>query len=463
MKKFISVVIALFLLISLNLPIFSAYYTTTYSMLSDHLALCSGSSGVCFLSYHCGDCHIERLTPDAGSSDLHLNHSISAAAVFGNTAVALCNDVTNNQLEVYTYRYDTDVLESFSIDNYRYYTDVGFYYDSSGIYLVSDRSADIIEQYNASGTLVNRYTFNSAVTQLGSDYNCRIFAVSAKTLYRLNGKQFNALSGSGVSSPVTWFSGDLLSDAVGKVYRIQNDSCMMLFQCDANVGKANACIVDQVVYYPCGNQIFGYRVSSGEKCFSISLNSAISDLYAYRGYIYAVSNSGKPSVVRIHPDEFTDLTPRYESTQSPESQDSPDNDQQNEPDYLIASELYDIDFNTYRISGIPAGTTFAQLKKNIRHDGYTMSLYRDGKQKKSGNCGTAMTVVFDSDRATYTFELSVNGDITGEGNVNSRDLNILMEYLIDTYDFNGVYTLSADLSGDGIVDVKDLALLHRMF
>ena len=74
-----------------------------------------------------------------------------------------------------------------------------------------------------------------------------------------------------------------------------------------------------------------------------------------------------------------------------------------------------------------------------------------------------MLAVFDSDDARYTFELSVIGDITGEGNVNSRDLSLFMEYLIGTADFNGVYVTSADLSDDGKLDVKDLAMMHRMY
>ena len=470
MKKIFSVIIALILLICAILPISSAYDTTTYRMLSANLALISDSSGVCMISYQGGDCHIERLAPNAYCADLNLDHTIAAAGVFGNTAVALCNDVKNNQLEVYTYRMDTDILDSFAVNDIRDYGGCGFFYDDSGLYLVSDRDTGVVEQYSTAGVLLHRYSFNSAVSQLGRDYSGNAFAVSAKTLYRLSGSRFNALKGSGVSVPVTCFSDDLLSDAAGNIYRIRSNTCAYLFSTDAAYGKSVPCIIDDTVCYPCGNQISGYLVDSGVKTAELTLDCTLSGVYSYRGYVCAVSAGSVPTVCKIRLDEFTDLTPQRETVRQ-ENNPAPDNSptegliQYNDydtPDYLISSSVYNIDFNNYRISGIPSGTTFAQLEQNILHDGYEMQLYRDGIEKSSGNCGTAMTVVFDSDRAIYTFELSVIGDITGEGNVNSRDLHLLMEYLIDTAAFNGVYLISADLSNNGVVDVKDLALLHRM-
>ena len=467
MKKLLSVVMSLFLLIGLTLPMFSAYHTTTYRISSDHLTLFSDNSGASLLSYRGGECHYERLTPSTGSADLHLNHSITAAGVFGDTIVTLCNDTDYDQLVVYTYHSDTDVLDSFTINGLQYYTDCGFYYyNNSEIFLLSDRSSNIIEQYSTSGLLRTRYTFNSTVSQIGRDYRGNMFAVCAKTLYYWNGSRFTACGGSSVSVPVTWFSDNLLSDSSGKVYRIQNSSCNLLFTASADFGKTTPCIIDDVVYYPVGKQIYGYRITNGEKLSEISLSDSIIGLYAYRGKVYAVSDSVSPVVAEIRPDEFTDLTLKQPSPQQNNASPSPDNNNadgnSSDPDYIISSSVYRIDYDSYRISNIPAGTTFAQLKQNITHNGYNMSLYRDGSQKEYGNCGTAMTVVFDSDRAKYTFELSVIGDITGEGNVNSRDHTRLMEYLIGSYWFNGVYLLSADLSGDGVVDVKDLALLHRM-
>ena len=130
-----------------------------------------------------------------------------------------------------------------------------------------------------------------------------------------------------------------------------------------------------------------------------------------------------------------------------------------DPASEISSDVYQIDFERYHITGISSGTTVAQFRSNIRYSGYSLAIHRDNEVRKSGNVGTAMTAVFTSSNDSLTFELAVDGDLTGEGNRNSRDLNLLMDYLIGAAQFNGVYEIAADISGDHIVDVVDLALL----
>ena len=98
----------------------------------------------------------------------------------------------------------------------------------------------------------------------------------------------------------------------------------------------------------------------------------------------------------------------------------------------------------------------------MSYDGYSLTIYRGNTVKKSGNIGTAMTAVFESDEFIYTYELAINGDITGEGSCNSRDLNTLMDYLIGASDFNGVYMLAADVTNDNKVDVCDAAKLKSI-
>ena len=462
LKRVLSVIIALFLMLSPNLPEFSAYQTTTYQMSSDNLTMFSDYRGVSLISYHGGDCHIERLSPTVSSSDLHFKHHISAVSVSGNTVAALCNDSANHQLEVYTYRPDTDVLDSFAVNGVLYYGSRGFCYVDDSIYLVSDRNINTVERYSSTGALQRRYAFDSAVTQLGADYRGNVFAVSEKRLYYLNNNRFTAYGGNTVTAPITYFAGDLLSDASGSVYRIQNTNCCLLFKADADCGGIHAAFSDGIVYYPCGYMIYGYRLGTGEKVSEKELSSDICGVYADRGSICAVVNNGSPTVCRIVPKEFTDLTPKYTPTYAEPMTAASEFSTDAQSDSIISSSIYQIDFSKYQISGIPSGTTFAKLKSNIRHDGYEMRLYRSGSRVKSGKCGTGMTVIFNSDRASYTFELSVIGDITGEGSVNSRDHTLLMEYLLGSADFSGVYFISADLDNNQRIDVKDLALLHKM-
>lgn len=458
LKKFFSGVIALFLFlcIAASLPSF-AYQTTTYNLSADRTTLFRNDTGAYLLSWSGSEAHIEKLIPDAYGANLRLNHPIASAGVFGDNVVLLSNDVANHQLEVYTYRAETDVLDSFTVNDVRYYTDRGFYYDGSSIYLVSDRSTNTIERYAVSGKKTDSYSFESDIIQLSADYRGNIFAVCADTLYLMNGNRFAACA-SGIAAPILWFDDSHFSDASGRISTYSGGICRTLFCADAEYGRHHACSTDGVVYYPCGETIYGYDPDTGKKTASFSAGVRINDLFAHNGCIYALSDSGTPVVLTIRADEFTELI--YPDDPIPDPVNRPDN--VIERDYRITSDVYRIDNNNYTISGIPSGTTPAQFKRNIRCDGYDLSIFRGGSRKTSGECGTAMTAVFDSDRYRFIYELSVIGDITGEGNVNSRDLNCLTEYLIGSVRFDGVYLTSADLSGDGVVDVKDLALMHRM-
>lgn len=464
LKKFLSIILALFLIFSLTLPLFSAYQTTNYHMSSDNLTLHTDNNGTYMISCSGAKCHVEKLSPDTYGADLQLDLPISAISVFDDTIVALCNDIRNDQLCVYTYRADTDLLNSFVIADICMSVNCGFFYDGGSVFFTPSDRFYVLEQYSSSGKRLNRFTFNNRVTQVGADYHGNIFAVcSDNTLYRMNGNRFTAIGVDPVAVPITFFDNRLFTDASGRVFEISNNSCRFLFTANTDISRHHPCVLDSTVYYPDGAHIYGYDINSCVKQSKYTLGDTVLGLYADNGYVHAICNDGMPTVSRIRLDEFTDLireSPQHKEQHDPYSHGDSDTSQ---GDSSITSDVYRIDFDSYSISKIPSGTTLAQLKKNISCDGFEVRFYRNGSLKKSGKCGTAMTAVFDSDRAQYTFELSVIGDITGEGNVNSRDLTLFMEYLLGTADFNGVYITSADLSEDGVPDVKDLAMLHRMY
>lgn len=459
MKKLVSVFIALFLLIGCTFTLSSAYQSVNYHMATDNLSFFSYGTGAYMLNYQGGECHVEKLAPEARGADLHLNRTISAAAVFPNDlAVILCFDTDNDQTEVYIYHIDTDILESYSINDCRFADHRGYYSDNNSIFLVPSSRANVIEEYSISGKLLQSYRFTNDVKQIGADFDGKVLAVSDGAIYRLTGERFTASGGTSVTAPVTFGKEQLITDPSGRILEQSGDTIRLLLKTNSDYGKQYTCRIGDTIYHSEGNEIIGYDITDGTEVSKAVLSGAIVGLYTENGYVCALCKDEQSTISRIHPDEFTDLrTPDI----GEEQDDNPLHSEKHPG--RITSSIYRIDYDSYSISGIESGTTLAQFKKGIDYDGYQVTFYRDGVLKKSGQCGTAMTAVFENDQAEYTFELSVIGDITGEGNVNSRDLSLLMEYLIGTASFNGVYITSADLSGDGALDVKDLALMHRMY
>lgn len=118
------------------------------------------------------------------------------------------------------------------------------------------------------------------------------------------------------------------------------------------------------------------------------------------------------------------------------------------------NETYKVNSDGY-ITGIDSGTTITDFKKHFSNE---VIIYdRDGNKITSGKIKTGYRAVISD----VIYEISVLGDITGEGNVKSNDVSALMSYFVNKSDLNGVYFKSADFNNDGSIDNKDLVRIAR--
>ena len=438
------------LFIFLSVANVCAYQITSYAVY-DHTRVVKDGDGVYLISYSDTLLSLDCIVPDVGGAQLSLFYPVATAGVFNGTLVALCNDQKGDQLVVYTYDIAGDVLDSFCINHVYVHMDSDFYYNGS-LYVVDHLDLCSIRRYSVSGRMLCSYTFNSHVTQIISRGD-NLYAVSDDHLYRFSGDRTIMLNGTRVASPLSFMDSNTLSDAQGRIYTLSGDSILLSMTLDSGGLCSSACKLDGNFYYPQGNTLYCYD-PNGRRIAYLNLEFDIMAVYAFDGSIYALDDAY--CVNRIAPSELISLI-------SPTDDERSDAIQSQVPrsSGRIDSSIYTVDYDRMRITGIPSPTTFATFKKNMCYDGYTVRLYRGGRELKSGNVGTAMCAVFEKEAQSLTFELSVIGDITGEGNVNSRDLTELMDYLVGSLCFDGVYAMAADLSDDGDVDALDLAILKR--
>lgn len=119
--------------------------------------------------------------------------------------------------------------------------------------------------------------------------------------------------------------------------------------------------------------------------------------------------------------------------------------QPNNSEYLFSDGI---------VYGIYSGETVADFKNKTSAE----NVYKaDGTLAKSGKLKTGFTAVIDS----KTYVIAVCGDVTGEGNVNSKDVTILQKYLCDNAELDGAYLKAADFNLDGEADNRDLVLISR--
>ena len=459
MKRMLCVCLCVLLLIFATLPT-SAYVpqnTRTYQSADD--------TGVYSIRFNRTHADITRCSDHTISAGVDVSSPIRSVCAYRGKAVLLCEDVKRAQLSVYVYYLDTDFLEGFVVNDMLLYNNTDFACDNHAIYIENYRDDHELVAYSYSGDYLGRYRFDSEINAICGGYSDGVYAVAGDTIYTLSDGRFSALSGDPVETPLFPADSNTLVSGYGAVYVMDKSGISYRFTTDMDNGAA-ACVIDHTLYVPSGNVINAYDLSSGEKIALYRTAFQVISVYANGDNVIAVGESSSISVRRS---DFTSLIRQNDTADGGSTQgdrqsnadrtDNSNTTQNGSAAGIISSDVYRVDHTRYYISDIPPQTTVAAFKKNMRYDGYTLTIYRDGNVKKSGNVGTAMTAVFSSDEYNYTYELAVIGDITGEGNRNSRDINTLLDYLCGASDFNGVYTVAADVNRDNKVDACDAAEL----
>ena len=456
MKRFVCAVLSV---LFISLAVLSA---TAYTIPESHSFSCADSSGAYVVSFNGAHADMVRYALQTYSAGVDLSYRISAVCASHGKVVFFCDDSGNNQLIVYVYDCDSDTLDSFAVYGAKLYGSTDFACDANAIYLENHRDSHELKAYSYSGSLMNTYRFSDEITSVFGGYRSGVYAVGGDTLYSLTGSSFTTVYGLSVETPLFPADSDVLASVYGDVYLLDGNRIAETFTVDADYHADSACVIGDMLYYPCGNTINAYDTDTGKKVGYYKSSDSVKLVYADGNDILAVSDS---SCTAVSTNAFTSLRRSDSPSDQDHSSDTPINNSDSNNAISaskITSKVYQVDDQHYRIMGIAPETTAAQFKRNMDYDGYSLTIYRGNAEKSSGNVGTAMTAVFTAGNSSVIYELAVDGDLTGEGSRNSRDLATLMDYLIGAADFNGVYEIAADLSGDGTVDVTDLALLKRM-
>ncbi len=132
----------------------------------------------------------------------------------------------------------------------------------------------------------------------------------------------------------------------------------------------------------------------------------------------------------------------------------------------VENDLYIINFEKKRIIIKKGINTVNEFKDNFEFGGYVVSSFKNYAGKEISGAekvGTGSTVVFTKGDNSLEFKIIVLSDITGEGNLNSKDLTALYNYLLGKTELTEeVLKIAADLNMDGKVDTLDLLAIEKI-
>ena len=138
---------------------------------------------------------------------------------------------------------------------------------------------------------------------------------------------------------------------------------------------------------------------------------------------------------------------------------------------IISDDYYEVDENEKVISRIEPETDITTFKNKLikRNSTITTENLKIYKEKEcinevtEGLVGTSMFLKIEANSSDNIYELSVVGDIDGDGKSNQISLAKIIRYIVGTSNekLEGIEYKSADLTGDGTVDQRDITKIIR--
>ena len=132
--------------------------------------------------------------------------------------------------------------------------------------------------------------------------------------------------------------------------------------------------------------------------------------------------------------------------------------------YLRNGSILDIDAQDY-LRRIPVGAnSVAEIKPNFANDELKMFFYdiNDNVLMDTSLVGTGAVIkLMDGETLLDQITAIMTGDFNGDGIVNTRDVSMMSQHVLQLRDANDVQILAVDVNGDGDVNVRDCAMISR--
>lgn len=430
-----------------------------FSISSDHFLLCDASSVTVYLVDKTGN--IQKKASETSKDIVYQNAQANSSGLY----IFCSNDLEYNGHKEYAALMmicNTSGSETGKI----FFDDISLKpdcaaYDTSKIYLVDNRSPDTIQIYTKEGgSPQTSVSVGSAVQKLFVYNNSNVYALTADGVYAVNSSKAIKLNSVKPESDF-YFYGNLCCTSDGKIYTfdIQN-GFSLYFSSDYQY----TAVMKNKIYAVSYEKI--YCLDTDGKISAVyTSNSIITDLCASNTSLTFISDN---TAHVITTDDFSAVPGEAshetsENSQSSQTENSsffsvPQNSETSVSNQLQSS-IYDLNQS---IIEIPYNKTIAQLKKEITYTGYTAQFFDyNHKSKTSGILGTGAALTLTAGTKTYSYTFWVCGDISGEGNINTRDITALSDYLIYKFDLTDLQLRAADFNKDDIVNTADLLSLYK--
>ena len=319
------------------------------------------------------------------------------------------------------------------------------------VYAVDSRERRFIRKFSDTGELIEKISAGFDVQALFSCGN-ELYAAG-------NGKCMSLLQGITVSTTVPAgrfiMSGNYTCGTDGTVYSFSGGIFSPICRCSTPV-----CCASYGEIFSARGSVLYKNDTNGNTISSYDTGSPITAIYASGTKVACVS-SGELNIADLSKLKKTEDETPPESRIHDESRNT-DDSSKDAPDnsFSLSSEKYDLSGDEIIID---SGTTVAAFRSDISLSGGSAQFYdTDEKTTTSGQLGSGCSVCFTGGGIQRRYRFIVKGDLTGEGNINSRDETTLCAVLLGEKSTDEIILSAADMNGNRAADAGDLVLLRKM-
>lgn len=423
------------------------------------------------------DCKVDimQITPSlqSRSSSILLNNPCTAYTASNGKLYFASPDssAANHSTILSVYDIALHTYTSFTIPHLRIKNAFGFAVAQNGnIYLLDRDNPQVLYCYSTKDEHLSQCNFPAYILQIEiSSDGGTLFAFTNTDIYLTDCRtdmQMNYAGKHTLELPL-WIDQDNIAvDKEGDVIHLDNPFKAYLHT-NLSAPKTNSGIAQAYFCRAVGSTIYGFQNITGEKVVLYHAGQEIDLMKSTENHL-VLFNGKTGTCTMVDKGDLSYPVPTSPPTE-PGSPTNPSGGGDNssapspQPNLLVSSAHYTVNQTEKLITGVKTETTIAKFKENI-HCGDMHVSFTDYKNmsKTTGKIGTGAAATFSyNNKVISTYHLIIYGDLTGEGNCNSRDIAALKQHLLGKEELHSHFYTAADCNRDGSVDTLDLLKMAK--
>lgn len=318
----------------------------------------------------------------------------------------------------------------------------------------------------------NQFAVNSSKSKLyvqENDNNYLLAYNIDETGVSSEGEKIDPKNGNNDNLPdnlMHFLSDDILVTNTGKYFKLDSENSTIEHILSVNVSGLSVDLCSAV--YKADSKNYIAALTSNNIVTFYNIDDSITAKYKVeldtQDKIVSICTSGSKTILvwKNDTDAKAKILDKDDLTEIKNDTDpEPENPSDFEPVVKALNDAYTLS-ESERVY-IPLSETISKVKDNLNLNGYNIEFKNyAGKAITSGKLGTGSVAIFSKDGKTAEFIFIVKGDVTGEGNANSRDVDCMYNHILGKSSLSEINSKAADINNDGVVDTLDLLLLSKM-